>query len=403
MSTKEFIRLASSEVLGTPLPLGIDVVFVDEKRFARTDGKRVWLSSPDKEDAYVAIHMFNHEILHLLLEHVERGRKIVLQDRFHWWLWNLAVDHVVNSLLSSIYPRVEGKIGERLSRIAPLDGEVLFPARSGVPADAPAEAIYRWLLKQKVTFKSTELPFGRLVEAVVDACGKKKFRFFFVELFRDGTSVDSSGFYRSEFKRKVLTAGSLSWELEREWELASKGGVNLEKELEAYLTTFASSRGETLTFLKPNKRVQALGYPLLVPSRTGRKVRALVAIDTSGSITFEELSAFLSVLYRVSHLLDMEVLFCDAEISEAVDLKGLSPDAVRERIKRLKPRGGGGTSYEPVFSYYFDRASRYQLLIYFTDLVCKFPKKHPPKILWVVQLNEATYKVEVPYGKIIWA
>ena len=401
MLPKELIRLVSASTIGTSLAQCVDIRFVKEKNFGKTDGEAVWLSSPDIEPLHRVTHLLNHELLHILLEHVERGRKIVPPGKFHWWVWNLAADDAVTRFLKYAYSEVQKTQTFGADMYTLLDEDVDLSQIEDCPWDAPAEVIYRWLLNKRIEFTEEEIEGARMITATVytkDKC----YRFSFIELKRkpDGLFGKDQSVRRFEAESKFhhLFHG----EFRREWKMCKTGGINFEKVLDEYLKTFSSLKGESLTFLVPNRRALALNYPVLLPSYSSKREKVLVAVDTSGSISDKELNVFISTLYRHAHRLDMDLIFCDAGVSDVLQLQGLSLEEVKNRILKIRPKGGGGTDYRPVFEHYFRHATKYRLLIYFTDLWCDFPERHPPKILWGVHLNECTYNVKPPYGKVVW-
>ncbi len=401
LSPKELIRLASATTIGTSLAHHVEIKFVNKKNYGKTDGEKVWLSSPKLEPLHKITHTLNHELLHILLEHVERGRKIVPPDKFHWWVWNLAADDAVTRFLKNAYVRVRKNQTFGADMSDHLQDNVNLSTIPDYPRDAPAEAIYRWLLKKKIEFTEIEIDGTKVIKATVET-DDGSFSFFFVELPKNPKGLFGKDQSVQRFELGPKFYGFLKGEFQRGWEMCRAGGINFEKALNEYLKTFSSLKGEQLTFLIPNKRALALGYPVLLPSYASKREKVLVAIDTSGSISDMELSVFMSTLYKYAHRLDMDVVFCDVEISDVLKLQGLSLDEVKNRLRGAKFRGGGGTNYQPVFEYYFQHSSKYKLLIYFTDLCYHFPERHPPKILWAVQLNEWTYNMKPPYGKVVW-
>ena len=121
-----------------------------------------------------------------------------------------------------------------------------------------------------------------------------------------------------------------------------------------------------------------------------------IAIDTSGSVSDEDLKDFLSELKAIKACYKgtMTVMQCDAQIQKTYKLDKYKP--INKQFK-----GRGGTSFKPVFEYIRDKKLRTDLLIFFTDLEgdqenCKKP---PYRVLWVS--TKSTRHQKMPFGHVI--
>jgi predicted metal-dependent peptidase len=144
----------------------------------------------------------------------------------------------------------------------------------------------------------------------------------------------------------------------------------------AYLRRFngmASKVYTKKTRRKPNKRFY--GNPAL---KIKQKKNTLVAIDTSGSVSKDDLKEFLSEIHHIWKTgTQVTVVECDATIGRVYEYKGKMEEA-------KEVTGRGGTSYEPVLKYLFEHKDKYQNLIYLTDGECSVDGKPPCKpTLWV--------------------
>ena len=124
---------------------------------------------------------------------------------------------------------------------------------------------------------------------------------------------------------------------------------------------------------KPNKRFY--GNPAL---KIKQKKNTLVAVDTSGSVSKNDLKEFLS---EITHIwktgTQVTVVECDAEIGRVYEFNGQLEES-------QEVTGRGGTSYEPVMRYLFNNKDKYQNLIYLTDGECEIEQTQPCKpTLWV--------------------
>ena len=132
---------------------------------------------------------------------------------------------------------------------------------------------------------------------------------------------------------------------------------------------------------KPNKRFN--GNPAL---KIKQKKNTLVAIDTSGSVSTEDLKEFLSEIHHIWKTgTQVTVVECDAAIGRVYEYNG--------KIEESKQvTGRGGTSYDPVFEYLWNHKDKFQNLIYLTDGECSVSKPPCKPTLWVHcsgrQINE---------------
>jgi predicted metal-dependent peptidase len=154
-------------------------------------------------------------------------------------------------------------------------------------------------------------------------------------------------------------------------------------------------------WIPPSKKTWAVGVYL--PGLRGEKFKAVIAIDSSGSITKEEFVYFVSEtlgILRAFEEIDIWVLVCDDLIRGYQHI--IAP---WQRVDPEIFKGGGGTDYNPVFEFIKANRIRPNVLIYFTDLECGaecFPPVPPPyPVIWVcTQLPEQAYKP--PFGEVIW-
>ncbi len=142
--------------------------------------------------------------------------------------------------------------------------------------------------------------------------------------------------------------------------------------------------GGSRRWLPPSRRHVHRG--LYLPSTRQERLRAVVAIDTSGSTT-GELPAFfseLSGLLKSFGDYSVTVLQCDARVQ---CVETFSPDdGQRPEDVEWKARGFGGTSFLPVFEYVEEHPElEPSLLVFFTDGYGPAPAKAPPyPVLWIL-------------------
>ena len=130
-----------------------------------------------------------------------------------------------------------------------------------------------------------------------------------------------------------------------------------------------------------------------------RIVKIVVAIDTSGSMSNEDLERIMVEIFDIigSRKCEVTIIECDAEIQrvyKACSVKDVSFDI----------QGRGGTSFVPVIEYV--NANRYfrdAILIYFTDGMGdrSIPRPLTLRTMWVLQDDQCELSVGTPYAEIL--
>jgi len=152
-------------------------------------------------------------------------------------------------------------------------------------------------------------------------------------------------------------------------------------------------------YRKPSRRSYSLGTYLPMSDKQPQ-LKLYVGVDTSGSIGEDEMQYFLSEIYSIVKqfmFVEMKVLFCDAKVHEVQSVK------TREDIYKLTPKGGGGTSFVPVFDYIQkEHPGRDDILLYLTDGYGQFPKNKPPyNVVWLSISSKR--EVDYPFGQVVEA
>jgi predicted metal-dependent peptidase len=137
-------------------------------------------------------------------------------------------------------------------------------------------------------------------------------------------------------------------------------------------------RSPVHTYSRPSRRfpdrVGQIPGRVYYPGQT-RPPALLVAIDTSGSMSTEELADIARQLVLLERLVDITVVECDAAIQRVYPFTG----SLREVA------GRGGTDLRPVFAAEFLRQHRPDGVVYFTDGAGPYPAEEPGvRTLWVL-------------------
>ncbi len=150
----------------------------------------------------------------------------------------------------------------------------------------------------------------------------------------------------------------------------------------------AQSRDD-YTYMRPSRRE---GDHIL-PSLRSYQLDLVVGLDTSGSIKQREIDEFLAEIDALKGQIRARVtlLPCDAVLPEGAPWVYESWERF-ECPKHIK--GGGGTSFLPVFEWVETQDLRPAILVYFTDADGEFPAREPNfPVIWLVKGKNC-----VPWG-----
>jgi predicted metal-dependent peptidase len=147
---------------------------------------------------------------------------------------------------------------------------------------------------------------------------------------------------------------------------------------EALRMFVAHARAPMHTWSRPSRR-----FPARVGQVPGRSYQhrtvlrpsLLIAIDTSLSMSEDELSEIARQLRLLGELARLTIVECDVQVVRSYPFRG--------SIERVE--GRGGTDLRPVFEPQLLRAFGSDGVVYFTDGEGPFPERQPPlPVLWVL-------------------
>jgi predicted metal-dependent peptidase len=121
------------------------------------------------------------------------------------------------------------------------------------------------------------------------------------------------------------------------------------------------------------------------------KNNILVGIDTSGSVSRDELQEFMNELvhmHKTGH--KITIAQCDTQLNSVAEF---NPK------KDLEIKGRGGTSFQPVIDHFNEKKGVYTALIYLTDGEAWNPENCPKNTLWVLS-SKSQMNNNLP-GKVI--
>jgi len=133
-------------------------------------------------------------------------------------------------------------------------------------------------------------------------------------------------------------------------------------------------------------------------TRPGIKIKRFqkmaVAIDTSGSVSDDELGLFFSEIHGMWRQgAEVEIIESDADVQRHYTYRGKLPEFVS---------GRGGTEFDPVFRFLREnRQMQFDGCIYLTDGVAPEPEIRPPcKLIWVIT-PDGDAGEHLKYGRVI--
>jgi predicted metal-dependent peptidase len=131
----------------------------------------------------------------------------------------------------------------------------------------------------------------------------------------------------------------------------------------------------------------------LMPRLYSQSVKVVVALDTSGSVTKDELQEFLTEIdaLKAQVRADITLHACDDKLDQAGPWHYAMWEAM---LLPAEISGGGGTDFRPMFDWIEREHLSPDLLVYFTDAEGQFPAREPSfPVAWLVK-----GKAPTPFG-----
>lgn len=157
----------------------------------------------------------------------------------------------------------------------------------------------------------------------------------------------------------------------------------------AYIRRFAGN--STKSYIKGTRRKENKRIPGQPTVKVKFTQKLLIAVDTSGSVSTNELKEFLNemtYLTKLGH--EIDVIECDTNAHDVFKFNPRSDFSVY---------GRGGTSFQPPIDYYNEHMKQYSCLIYCTDGECCPPQNAHGNILWVLS-QQSNMNNDLP-GQVI--
>ena len=340
---------------------------------AYTDGYRinfspVFLESLSNDEVDFVLM---HEILHVVLKHCFRGRKV---DPY---LFNIACDIVVNSNI--LYSKNMNLKYITLEKY----GESMHLAPNGKEGYLyTAEEVYNMLIKDSLAKNG-----GKSVKG---------------ESFDDHSHWEEADddFTIDEWEKRVIDAAESSAKRD-----TSVGNIplgvqryisslkNATIDWRMLLNDFISLEVGDYSFTPPDRRIDG---PFFMPDfnemveKEDDPKEILFMIDTSGSVNSSQITqAYSEIKGALEQFTSLTgyLGFFDYVVYEPQEVSSI------EDILEIIPKGGGGTNFFAVFEYVNNLENKPKAIIILTDGYARFPKesvRNGIPVIWVMNNDKVT-------------
>ena len=310
------------------------------------------------EDFFMALEpkerigLLAHEAWHVAFDHMAR-----MENKDHT-RFNKAADHVINlMLLDAGYAIPAGGLHD--------------PQYKGMSADE----VYR-LLPEEPQDGSGQAPGGTGMDIVPYSEGAGDP----VEKQEEVSNIISSAATASASAGE--DAGELPGDVTRLLKELHAPKLNWRTILANYMSEYAK---EDYSYTKPNRRYAPEFY---LPSMYSESLSEIcVAVDTSGSVSDEEFSAFLTEIREIKENMQPKkttIIDFDTSVKNVYEL------TADQGIDDVVFNGYGGTRLAPVFEHY--KEEKPTVLIVFSDLYCTAMEDDPGyPVIWVVVNNPGAH------------
>jgi len=275
-----------------------------------------------------------HEAMHYMFAHaLRRGARDARA-------WNIACDKVINDLL------IDAKVGDFIDGGVHLDNARLHSAEELYDRDDADDG------------NGGGSGNGGIGDDIGDPCDD------------GGVPLDESQRAAMEAQAKIETiqsakaakaTGKLPAGVERIIEEMLNVKTPWHEKLERYMQ---SKVRDGYSWARPNRRFVGDAVYLPGVDYTPRMGELVIAVDTSGSLSQRDIEYFNAHINRILHTClpeKLTVVYCDAAIAGTAEYV---PDDLPIQIR---PVGGGGTSFRPVFEWLHNYEGDVEVLVYLTD------------------------------------
>lgn len=411
-------RLMDSQPFMALLLMYLRYVAVPDMKKISTNGRCIFFS-PDYLDKlywHELDFILCHQLMHIVCEDIWRPYDLT-GDNYHF-----ACDIVVNSLLEG-----QGFADKRLPHLGDIFREV--PAERLRGKDHSVDEIFSALPFSLYLFderlRSKFLPdndskwddkedTGKTGIIILDAPDEAGILQEGEEISKEKEGKPTTGENGDPFSQQVwlgriaatkdaiekgslmLSAGSIPEFIERMLGKAEKPTVDWRK----VLNEFVQERVCDYSFSPPDRRYSDTGF--FLPNFNATEFvskEILFMVDTSGSVSDDDLAAVYvelqSAIAQFDGKLEGKLGFFDADVKEPMPFSNVTD------LRHIKPKGGGGTDFCPIFTYVRDnyRNEFPACIVIFTDGFAPYPEESDTlgiPVLWLINNEDMT----PPFGKV---
>ncbi len=342
-------------------------------------------------DIKTLLGVLTHEALHLVFEHPKRGkgRKEMVGN---YSLWNVAGDIYINNII--LMNNTNVKMDLPKEGILPNNDEIEMWGTKIVNIsqkttediyDELKQAIKNQMQNQKQSGKGQGDGQGTPVRGFDehmdwDSADGKEESNSGKQSGETGEKECPCGSQEKDWKKILADAqamaqqrGTMPLGMERELKEIHKSRINWKHFLQKAIR---SSIPQDYTWNKPNKKY--IGEGVYLPSTYGESIKILFSIDTSGSISKEDLTDSISEIIAISKCysgIEFRFLTHDVEVYEDIEVY----NGNIKKMLNTPISGGGGTSHKPLYEHIRKKGYNRQtkLLVSFTDGYSDFPNRLP--------------------------
>lgn len=365
---------------------------IDTTSTSSTDGYNIFWN----KDFYSAIGsaqqcaVLLHEVLHCAFLHLWRRKN---RDPH---LWNIACDYAINLIVNKTFPLPPGSL---------LDAQYTGMSAEEIYDKLPIEKVKEqgWCSKEDWDGQGGsgkgQKGAGNVIRRILGKDAAKKAA---EEAAKRKAAAKSSGQKEQDWSNAFDEALTKNYGNAPEYIKRAIGTKHYVPVIDwaALVSRIVSEDITDYSFAQPDRRF--LEEPFMLPELFSydRVKDVVFAYDTSGSISADDLNAFfqetLELWGQFPNLSGWSAV-CDADIQT---FKEITPDSSKEEMGF---KGGGGTSFVPVFDEIEKRNLHVKALFYFTDTYGSFPREVPPyPVFWLVRSyigDPADYRL--PFGQVI--
>lgn len=331
---------------------------------AGTDGRVLLVHPPfwnglSSEDR---VTVLMHELAHKMLLHpFRRGMR-------HPVVWNIAADHVINLLLTA-EGRSEPKIG--------------------------------WLCDQRFAGLSTERVYDLLMqEADGDPSKVPGVGDMIADIMEPSSEAEREAGEQSAIEtvnRATMMAKAMGREPGFAKELSAATAPKPEAWFSRLQRYMLALKGRGYNWSRLDRR-RLVYEKILAPADIAESLgEIVVAIDASGSVynaaDQANFSGHINGILSETRPERVHVIYFDSRVTKTEVIEGGDLDF------SSRPKGGGGTCFEPIFQEIEEQGLEPVVTIVLTDLMGSFPAREPEyPVIWASIYHDAT----APFGETIY-